>query len=129
MFILQKSKNKLEMLSPILTVLLQMSRQQRVIRKFLRYRILPPLKDVMNRPEEGESFRAKLCRQLTSPSSTIKDLTAEFLFTLCKESGKYNDMKAVLKKCCVLRRLITKSLKRKISRVVKFFFIFSWPND
>lgn len=68
--------------------MLQMTRQERIIRKFLRHRILPPLKDVMTRPEEGNSLRAKLCRLLTSPSSTVKDLTAEFLYTLCKENGK-----------------------------------------
>lgn len=68
--------------------MLQMTRQERVIRKYLRQRILPPLKNVMSRPEEGNSLRAKLCRLLTAPSSTVKDITAEFLFTLCKENGK-----------------------------------------
>ncbi|KAK6637344.1 hypothetical protein RUM44_007759 [Polyplax serrata] len=82
----KKSRSKQELLSPILTVLLQMIKQERLIRKYLRHRILPPLRDVMTRPEEGNSLRAKLCRLLTSPSSTVKDLTAEFLYTLCKEN-------------------------------------------
>lgn len=83
----QKSKGKQELLSPILTVLLNLVKNQRLVRKFLRYRILPPLRDVWTRPEEGDSLRAKLCRLLTSTSTTVKDLTAEFLFTLCKENG------------------------------------------
>ncbi|KAL0272743.1 UNVERIFIED_CONTAM: hypothetical protein PYX00_005604 [Menopon gallinae] len=82
----EKSKGKQELLSPILTVLLNLVKNQRLVRKFLRYRILPPLKDVWTRPEEGDSLRAKLCRLLTSTSTTVKDLTAEFLFTLCKEN-------------------------------------------
>lgn len=64
-----------------------MAKRERIIRKYLRHKILPPLKDVMSRPEEGNSFRGKLCRLLTSPSSTVKDLTAEFLYVLCKENG------------------------------------------
>jgi len=43
----------------------------------------------MNRPEEGTTLRAKLCKLLTSPITELRDLVAEFLFILCKENGTY----------------------------------------
>lgn len=75
-----------EALSPILTCLCECAQSTRTIRKFLRARVLPPLRDVYNRPEQGETIRNKLCRLLTSPITDIKDLVADFLFILCKES-------------------------------------------
>lgn len=41
----------------------------------------------MNRPEEGTTLRAKLCKLLTSPLIELRDLVAELLFILCKENG------------------------------------------
>lgn len=43
----------------------------------------------MNRPEEGTTLRAKLCKLLTSPITELRDLVAELLFVLCKENGIY----------------------------------------
>lgn len=60
------------------------------MRKYLRQQILPPLKDVHTRPEEGTTLRNCLCRLLTSPITHVKDLSAELLFILCKHSGEYN---------------------------------------
>lgn len=51
--------------------------------------ILPPLKDVMTRPEVGTTLRSKLCKLLTSPLTELRDLVAELLFVLCKENGIY----------------------------------------
>ena len=31
----------------------------------------------------------RLCKLLTNPVTEVKDLTADFLFVLCKEKGKY----------------------------------------
>ncbi len=39
------------------------------------------------RPEEGEEARNRLCKLLTSPVDPVSTFAAEFLFTLCKESG------------------------------------------
>uniref|UniRef100_T1JDW5 LysM domain-containing protein n=1 Tax=Strigamia maritima TaxID=126957 RepID=T1JDW5_STRMM len=75
-----------EGLPPILTCLCECARSIRTIRKFLRLRVLPPLRDVYNRPEQGETLRNKLCRLLTSPITAVKLLVADFLFILCKES-------------------------------------------
>jgi len=75
-----------ERLSPIVTVLLECAINHRLLRKYLRWRILPPLRDVHTRPEEGHTLRNKLCRLLTSPVTNVRDLVAELLFVLCKES-------------------------------------------
>lgn len=75
-----------ESLSPILTVLKKGSLYHRHMRKFLRQLVLPPLTDVMTRPEEGNKIRNKLCRLLTSPNTQVSGLVADFLFVLCKEN-------------------------------------------
>lgn len=75
-----------ESLAPILTCLSEMARANRVIRKFLKCQILPPLKDVMNRPEEGSTLRNKLVKLMTNPNTDVKELVADLLFVLCKES-------------------------------------------
>lgn len=76
----------LENYSPIITVLVRLVKSERIIRKYVRLQILPPLKDVMHRPEEGTTLRAKLCKLLTSPITELRDLVAELLFVLCKEN-------------------------------------------
>ncbi|XP_054713021.1 synembryn-A-like [Uloborus diversus] len=75
-----------EILSPILTTLSECARSHSTIRKFLRKRVLPPLKDVMNRPEEGNTLRNRLVKLMTSPVFDVKELVADFLFVLCKEN-------------------------------------------
>ncbi|GLH14115.1 Synembryn [Gryllus bimaculatus] len=82
----QGGRGQHETLSPILTVLVKGSRGHRAMRKYLRQRVLPPLTDVMYRPEEGNKIRNKLCRLLTTPNSQVSGLVADFLFVLCKES-------------------------------------------
>ncbi|EFN68344.1 Synembryn [Camponotus floridanus] len=83
---LDYTKNLIENISPIVTALIRLVKSKRIIRKYVRLQILPPLKDVMNRPEEGTTLRAKLCKLLTSPLTELRDLVAELLFILCKEN-------------------------------------------
>lgn len=78
--------NLKETLSPILHALSECARANRTIRKFLRLKVLPPLRDVYNRPEQGDTIRNKLCRLLTSLATEVKHLVADFLFILCKEN-------------------------------------------
>ena len=78
-----------EGLMPTLSVLLEYSSNVRIIRKFLRSRILPPLRDVTHRPEEGGELRNKLCRLMTCTITQVEFLVAEFLFVLCKENGQF----------------------------------------
>lgn len=82
----QKGGQLHEKLTPILCVLHDCAVGNRVLRKFLRWKILPPLRDVHTRPEEGTSLRNKLCQLLTTPIKSVRDLVAELLFVLCKES-------------------------------------------
>ncbi|XP_037870766.1 synembryn [Bombyx mori] len=77
-------QNLYEKLSPILTVLNKCARV-RVQRKFLRKAVLPHLRDVSKPPEQGDELRNHLCRLLTTPVTSVRDLVAEFLFVLCKE--------------------------------------------
>lgn len=75
-----------EQLPPILTVMIKCVRCTSTIRRYVRIKILPPLRDVKKRPEEGTSLRNHLCKLLTYPSTQISDLVAELLFVLCKEN-------------------------------------------
>ncbi|XP_042352490.1 synembryn-A [Plectropomus leopardus] len=75
-----------ETLLPSLNLLTESSRIHRETRKFLRSKVLPPLRDVKNRPEVGDALRNKLVRLMTHIDTDVKDCAAEFLFVLCKES-------------------------------------------
>ncbi|XP_069765491.1 synembryn-A isoform X5 [Narcine bancroftii] len=75
-----------ETLTPVLSLLTESSRFHRETRKFLRARVLPPLRDVRNRPEVGDSLRNKLVRLMTHINTDVKHCAAEFLFVLCKEN-------------------------------------------
>jgi hypothetical protein len=75
-----------EQLPPILTVMIKCVRCTSTIRRYVRIKILPPLRDVKKRPEEGTTLRNHLCKLLTYPSTQISDLVAELLFVLCKEN-------------------------------------------
>uniref|UniRef100_A0A182NV79 Synembryn n=1 Tax=Anopheles dirus TaxID=7168 RepID=A0A182NV79_9DIPT len=82
----EKKSDQYEMLSPILTVLIKAIRADGVHRRFVRSIVLPPLRDVRDRPEIGKELRNYLCSLLTSPCTQIADLSAELLFVLCKEN-------------------------------------------
>ncbi|KAK2520510.1 Ric8a [Columba livia] len=75
-----------ESLTPVLNLLTESARVHRQTRKFLKAKVLPPLRDVRNRPEVGNSLRNKLVRLMTHIDTDVKHCAAEFLFVLCKES-------------------------------------------
>ncbi|XP_068004579.1 synembryn-A [Melanerpes formicivorus] len=75
-----------ESLTPVLNLLTESARVHRQTRKFLKAKVLPPLRDVRNRPEVGSSLRNKLVRLMTHIDTDVKHCAAEFLFVLCKES-------------------------------------------
>ncbi len=77
-----------EALSPVLIVLTEAARNSKILRKHIRNRVLPPLRTVMNKPEDGDEIRNKLCRLLTSVNTMLRDLVAEFIFVLCKGNGR-----------------------------------------
>ncbi|EAT38718.1 AAEL009415-PA [Aedes aegypti] len=82
----EKKSDQYELLSPILTVLIKTIRASALNRRYIRSEILPPLKNVKDRPEIGTELRNYLCSLLTSPITQIADLSAELLFVLCKEN-------------------------------------------
>ncbi|XP_029951757.1 chaperone Ric-8A [Salarias fasciatus] len=75
-----------ETLLPSMNLLTESARIHRETRKFLRSKVLPPLRDVKTRPEVGDALRNKLVRLMTHIDTDVKDCAAEFLFVLCKES-------------------------------------------
>lgn len=83
----QKLSVQPELLSPVLTALVKCAQCNSLQRRYLRSEVLPPLTDVQNRPEVGNTLRNRLCRLLTTPATQVRDLVAEFLFIICKENG------------------------------------------
>ncbi|XP_053740701.1 synembryn-A isoform X2 [Synchiropus splendidus] len=75
-----------ENLLPSLNLLTESARIHRETRKFLRSKVLPPLRDVKSRPEVGDALRNKLVRLMTHVDTDVKASAAEFLFILCKEN-------------------------------------------
>lgn len=84
----QKLAVQQELLSPILTALVKCVRCNSLQRRYIRSQVLPPLRDVKERPEVGTHLRNYLCKLLTTPATQVRDLTAELLFVICKENGK-----------------------------------------
>ena len=89
-----KQRRLAEQLSPVLSALCVLSRTEPIIRRFLKEQVLPPLdaKEAASLPEEGNTLRNKLVRLMTNPSTDVKEVVADFLFILCKESGKIFDI-------------------------------------
>ncbi|KAK6319840.1 hypothetical protein J4Q44_G00089470 [Coregonus suidteri] len=83
---LDRGKKLKETLLPSLNLLTESARIHRETRKFLRMKVLPPLRDVTNLPEVGNALRNKLVRLMTNIDTDVKNCSAEFLFVLCKES-------------------------------------------
>ncbi|KAL0968776.1 hypothetical protein UPYG_G00271650 [Umbra pygmaea] len=83
---LDRGKRLKETMLPSLNLLTESARIHRETRKFLRTKVLPPLRDVKNLPEVGDTIRNKLVRLMTNIDTDVKNCAAEFLFVLCKES-------------------------------------------
>ncbi|KAG9342943.1 hypothetical protein JZ751_015159 [Albula glossodonta] len=81
----QKLKEKL---TPVLNLLTESCRAHRETRHYLKQQILPPLRDVACRPEQGPTVRGRLVRLMTHVDTDIKHCAAELLFVLCKENGR-----------------------------------------
>ncbi|XP_034983631.1 synembryn-B [Zootoca vivipara] len=82
---IDKGSSYREGLTPVLSLLTRCCRSHRNIRKFIKAQVLPPLRDVSNRPEVGTTLRNKLVRLMTHVDLGVKQIAAEFLFVLCKE--------------------------------------------
>uniref|UniRef100_A0A667XGC1 Synembryn n=1 Tax=Myripristis murdjan TaxID=586833 RepID=A0A667XGC1_9TELE len=75
-----------EKLTPILNLLTESCRAHRETRQYIRKYILPPLRDVSQRPEEGCSVKNRLIRLMTHLDTDLKYCAADLIFVLCKEN-------------------------------------------
>lgn len=76
-----------DQLYPVLLLLSLMSKANATIRRYCRFKVLPPLADeILKLPQEGNSIRNRLVTLMTDANIQVKRLSAQFLFILCKES-------------------------------------------
>ena len=77
-----------DQLYPVFLLLSLMAKANKLIRKYCRFKILPPLneKDLVHLPESGLTVRNRLVRLMTDPNMQLKRLCSQFLFILCKEN-------------------------------------------
>ncbi|XP_076852359.1 chaperone Ric-8A [Brachyhypopomus gauderio] len=75
-----------EKLTPVLNLLTESCRAHPETRHYLKQQILPPLKEVVLRPEQGHTLRNKLVRLMTHVDTDLKHCAAELIFVLCKEN-------------------------------------------
>ncbi|XP_007579080.1 synembryn-A [Poecilia formosa] len=75
-----------EKLTPILNLLTESCRAHRETRLYIRKHILPPLRDVSHRPEDGDTVKSRLVRLMTHLDTDLKHCAADLLFVLCKEN-------------------------------------------
>ncbi|XP_072230100.1 chaperone Ric-8A [Leuresthes tenuis] len=73
-------------LTPILNLLTESCRAHRETRIYIRKHILPPLRDVSHRPEEGSTVKNRLIRLMTHLDTDLKHCAADLIFVLCKEN-------------------------------------------
>lgn len=82
----KSSSTHKELVQPVLVVLVKCVSSNPIMRHFVRSVILPPLRDVYRRPEEGNELRNYLCRLQTTPNMVVKNLTYELLLVCCKKN-------------------------------------------
>ncbi|KAM9817362.1 chaperone Ric-8A [Neosynchiropus ocellatus] len=75
-----------EKLTPILNLLAESCRAHKETRHYIRNHILPPLRDVSQRPEEGSTVKSRLIRLMTHLDTDVKHCAADLIFVLCKEN-------------------------------------------
>ncbi|CAJ1080974.1 synembryn-A isoform X1 [Xyrichtys novacula] len=75
-----------EKLTPVLNLLTESCRAHRETRHYVRKHILPPLRDLSHRPEEGSTVKSRLIRLMTHLDTDLKHCAADLIFVLCKEN-------------------------------------------
>nr|XP_057918719.1 synembryn-A isoform X2 [Doryrhamphus excisus] len=75
-----------EKLTPVLNLLTESCRAHKETRHYIRKYILPPLRDVSQRPEEGCTLKSRLIRLMTHLDTDLKHCAADLIFVLCKEN-------------------------------------------
>ncbi|XP_013108054.1 synembryn [Stomoxys calcitrans] len=82
----KNSSTHKELVQPVLAILVKCVSSNPIMRHYVRSVILPPLKDVYTRPEEGNELRNYLCRLQATPNLVVRNLTYELLLLCCKKS-------------------------------------------
>jgi hypothetical protein len=87
-YVNKPSEQNAHKLYPVLLLLSMMCKSNKLIRHYCRYKVLPPLKesDLMNLPQSGRKLRNRLVKLMTDANIQVKQLSAQFLFVLCKEN-------------------------------------------
>lgn len=75
-----------ELVQPVLTILVKCVCSNSTMRHYVRSIVLPPLKEVYKRPEEGKELRNYLCRLLMNPNMVVRNLSYELLLVCCKKN-------------------------------------------
>ncbi|XP_077406002.1 chaperone Ric-8A isoform X2 [Vanacampus margaritifer] len=75
-----------EKLTPILNLLTESCRAHKETRHYIRKYVLPPLRDVSQRPEDGCTVKSRLIRLMTHLDTDLKHCAADLIFVLCKEN-------------------------------------------
>ena len=70
----------------ILTSLSHVCRCLRLVRKFLRFQILPPLREVITRPEESNTLKGRLVKLLTNSDISLKVCSFSAMVSLLFEA-------------------------------------------
>uniref|UniRef100_A0A3B5KH33 Synembryn n=1 Tax=Takifugu rubripes TaxID=31033 RepID=A0A3B5KH33_TAKRU len=83
---LESGEKMKEKLTPILNLLTESCRAHRETRRYIKKHILPPLRDVTHRPEEGTTVKSRLIRLMTHLDTDLKHCAADLIFVLCKEN-------------------------------------------
>ncbi|KAF3704476.1 Synembryn-A Protein Ric-8A [Channa argus] len=83
---LESGEKMKEKLTPVLNLLIESCRAHRETRHYIRKHILPPLRDVSQRPEEGTTVKSRLIRLMTHLDTDLKHCAADLIFVLCKEN-------------------------------------------
>ncbi|XP_075154296.1 ric8 guanine nucleotide exchange factor A [Haematobia irritans] len=82
----KSSSTHKELVQPVLAILVKCVSSNPIMRHYVRSVILPPLRDVYTRPEEGNELRNYLCRLQATPNVVVRNLTYELLLVCCKKN-------------------------------------------
>eukprot|EP00731_Ephydatia_muelleri_P006409 Em0003g657a len=74
-------------LPSVVTAMAVLSRGNRVVRKFLKSEILPPIKKDADVAERGATLKSKVVGLMTAGKHGAEQVSAELLFVLCKGSA------------------------------------------
>lgn len=76
-----------DVIYPLLALMTKHSKNNDIVRRYLRKKILPAGLDRSMRPEDGNTLKSYLVYLLVGTNLDLKQAAGDFLFTLCKRNG------------------------------------------